>query len=148
MENFSKGFAAGSVREQNAIFLAAGDGKTSFISAEDIAAVVVAALQQEKIGVEVDLTGPAALDHTEVAQILSNSTGRTIVYHSLTEEQMLDGARASGMPEPIVAYLGALYAVVRAGHAAAVVPFPDFIGARQPMTFQNFAKSLGNGETA
>lgn len=148
MENFSVGFASGSVREQNAIFLAAGDGKTSFISAKDIAAVVVAALRQAKTGIEVDLTGPAALDHTKVAQILSEATGQTIVYHSLTEEQMLDGARARGMPEPIVEYLGVLYGVVRAGYAAGVAPYPDFVGGRQPMTFESFAKSMAKGETA
>ncbi len=39
MENFSAGFLASSIRKQHAIYLAAGDGKTSFISVEDIAAV-------------------------------------------------------------------------------------------------------------
>ena len=41
MENFSEGFLSGSIKTQGAIFLAAGDGKTSFISVQDIAAAVV-----------------------------------------------------------------------------------------------------------
>ena len=60
MENFSDGFLTGSIREQNAFYVAAGHGKTSFISVEDIAAVVVAALQQSLTGKEIDLTGPEA----------------------------------------------------------------------------------------
>ena len=32
MENFSGGPQASGIREQNAIYLAAGDGKTSFVS--------------------------------------------------------------------------------------------------------------------
>jgi uncharacterized protein YbjT (DUF2867 family) len=101
-----------------------------------------------KTDIEVDLTGPAALDHTEVAQILSEATGRTIVYHSLTEQQMLDRARTSGMPEPIVAYFGMLYGVVRAGYSAGVVPYPDFVSDRIPMSFETFAKAMSGGETA
>ena len=76
MENFSAGFLASSIREQNAIYLAAGDGKTSFISVEDIAALVVAALQQSLTGKEIDLTGPEALDHFQVAKIISEASGR------------------------------------------------------------------------
>ena len=67
---------------------------------------------------EFDLTGPTALDHAEVARIITEVSGHTIVYHPLSEDQMLEGARAQGMPEPIVAYLGMLYSVVRAGFAA------------------------------
>lgn len=45
MENFSEGPVAGTIKNQNAIFVAAGDGKTSFISVRDIAAAVVAAFR-------------------------------------------------------------------------------------------------------
>jgi uncharacterized protein YbjT (DUF2867 family) len=141
MENFSEGFLAAGIREQNAIYLAAGDGKTSFISARDIAAMVVAALQQSLTSRELDLTGPAALDHAEVARIISEASGRSVVYHSLTEKQMLEGARSQGMPEPIVAYLGMLYSVVRAGYAAGVSDDFETITKRKPMTFQEFARS-------
>jgi uncharacterized protein YbjT (DUF2867 family) len=144
MENFSAGFLASSIREQNGIYLAAGDGKTSFISVEDIAAVVVAALQQSQTGKELDLTGPEALDHFQVAKIISEASGRTIAYHSLTEEQMLEGARSQGMPEPIVVYLGMLYSVVRAGFAAGVAPYPDFVRGRKPLTFEGFADQVAD----
>ena len=140
MENFSAGFLLAGIRERNAIYLAAGDGKTSFISARDIASSVVAALQQRLTGREFDLTGPAALDHVEVAKIVSEASGRTVVYHSLTEEQMLEGARSQGMPEPAVAYLGMLYSVVRAGFAASVTGDFETITGKKPTTFEAFAR--------
>jgi uncharacterized protein YbjT (DUF2867 family) len=141
MENFSAGFLASSIRKQHAIYLAAADGKTSFISVEDIAAAVTGALKRPLTGKEFDLTGPAALDHSEVAKIISEASGRTVVYHALTEEQMLEGVRSQGMPEPIVAYLGMLYSVVRAGFAAGVSNDFETITGRKPITFEAFARS-------
>jgi uncharacterized protein YbjT (DUF2867 family) len=141
MENFSAGFLAPSIREQHAINLAAGDGKTSFISVEDIAAGVTAAVKESLTEEEFDLTGPAALDHHEVAKIITGVSGHPIVYHPLSEDQMLDGARAQGMPEPIVAYLGMLYAVVRAGFAAGTSNDFEKITGRKPLTFETFARS-------
>ena len=140
MENFSAGFLASSIREQHAIYLAAGDGKTSFISVEDIAAAVTTALKQSLTGQEFDLTGPAALNHTEVAKIISEATGNTVVYHSLTEGQMLEAARSQGMPEPVVAYLGMLYSVVRAGFAAGVSDDFEALTGRKPIAFETFAR--------
>jgi uncharacterized protein YbjT (DUF2867 family) len=144
MENFSEGFLAPGIREQNAIYLAAGDGKTSFISARDIAATAIAALQRTLVGKEIDLTGPAALDHVEVAKIISQVAGRTVVYHSLTEEQMLEGARSHGMPEPAVAYMGVLYSLVRAGLMASVAGDFETVMGRKPVTFEAFAHSAAS----
>jgi len=141
MENFSEGAQVHGIRQGNAIHLAAGDGKTSFISVRDVASAVVAALQQSPSGREFDLTGPAALDHADVARIIGEASGRSVVYQPLTEEQMLEGARAHGMPEPSVAYLGILYSVVRAGFAASVAGDYEALTGRKPTTFEAFAKS-------
>ena len=145
MENFSAGFLASSIREQHAIYLAAADGKTSFISVADIAAAVAAALTSSLTGKEFDLTGPAALDHAEVAKIISAKSGTAVAYHALTEEQMLEGARAQGMPEPIVAYLGMLYSVVRAGFAAGTSNDFETVTGRKPVAFETFARSAFGG---
>jgi uncharacterized protein YbjT (DUF2867 family) len=120
MENFSEGSVAGTTNGQNGIFVAAGDGRTSFISVHEIEASVVAALETALKNMEFDLKGPEALDHTEVAKIMADVSGRPVAYHSLTDEQMTGGARAAGMPEPAVGYLAVLYGVVRAGYAAGI----------------------------
>ena len=140
MENFSAGFLAGAIKGQNGIFLAAGDGKTSFISTEDIAAVVATAFSAPLTGQELDLTGTEALDHSEAAAVLSEVSGRQIVYHPLTEEQMEAGARAAGVPEQAIGYLMVLYGVVRAGYAAGVAGEVERVLHRRPLTFREFAQ--------
>jgi uncharacterized protein YbjT (DUF2867 family) len=140
MENFSDGFLAGGIKAQGGIFLAAADGKTSFIAVRDIAAVALECFRKPWTGVEFDLTGREALNHAEVAQIISEASGRAVTYHSLTEEQMLAGARAAGMPESAVSYMAALYQAVRAG-----LPPPTRRGreghGRPPLTFREFARA-------
>jgi len=58
-EIFSDGFLTGSIREQNAVHLG-GDVEIIFISVEDIASMVVAALQRSLTGKEIHLIGPEA----------------------------------------------------------------------------------------
>jgi len=141
MENFSEGFLSGGIKGQSGIFLAAGNGKTSFISVRDIAAVALKALQVPLANQELDLTGLEALDHSEVAKMIQEASGRPVVYHPLTEEQMVAGARAMGMPGPAIASMTVLYGAVRAGHTAAVTSDFEKVTGRKPITFKNFAQT-------
>jgi uncharacterized protein YbjT (DUF2867 family) len=139
MENFSSGFLAPMIA-QGGIYLAADDARTSFISVEDIAAVAAAAFEKELFGAEYNLTGPAALNHTQVAAIISEVAGKTIHYQALTEEQMLQGARDQGMPESAVQYLGMLYQAVRNGWMAGVTADVEKILGRGATPFSAFAQ--------
>ncbi len=147
MENFSEGFLAEGIKTQGAIFLAAGDARTSFISVRDIAAAAVAAFERPLPGREFDLTGPEALDHAEAARLIAEASGRPVVYHALTEEQMIAGVRALGMPETAIAYLAVLYAAVRAGHAAAITDGVAKITGRRALSFREFAQAAAGSFT-
>jgi uncharacterized protein YbjT (DUF2867 family) len=140
MENFSTGFIAPMIKHQNGIFLAAGDGKTSFISTKDIAEVAATAFSEAHYGKEYNLTGPEALDHSQAAKTISDAIGRAVSYHTLPEEAMLQGARNQGMPEGAVQYMGILYAVVRAGYMAAVTDDVRNVTGKGPITFSEFAR--------
>ena len=140
MENFSQGSFSGTIKNQNGIFVAAGHGKTSFISVRDIASAVVAALGTPLLGREFDLTGPEALDYAEVAKVITAMWGHPIEYHSITEDQMTAGLRAHGMPDSAVAYLATLYSVVRAGYAAGITSDVETITGRRPTDFKTFAQ--------
>ena len=140
MENFSEGSFAGSINGQNGIFVAAGEARTSFISVHDIAASAVAAFETPLHNMELDLTGSEALDHTEIAKIIADVSGRPVAYHPLTEEQMTDGARAAGIPEPAVDYLAALYRVVRAGYASGITSDVETATGKKPVPFRAFAE--------
>jgi uncharacterized protein YbjT (DUF2867 family) len=126
MENFRHG---------HEISLAAGDAKISFISVRDVAAVTLEAFHRPLAGQELDLTGPEALDHHEVARILSTT------YHAISEDEMVDGARAAGMPEPNIHYLKMLYAIVRAGDAAGITTDVERILGRKPVRFAEAFRS-------
>jgi uncharacterized protein YbjT (DUF2867 family) len=139
MENFTTGFLAPMVREGE-IYLAAADGKTSFISTEDIAAVTAEAFAGGHNGREYNLTGPEALDHTEVVRLISRASGRTIGYHAITEEEMLRGAMRNGMPESAAQFMALLYSVVRNGWAAGVTDDVRQVTARAPLSFADFAR--------
>jgi uncharacterized protein YbjT (DUF2867 family) len=144
MENFSTGFIAPMIRNDNGIFLAADASLTSFISTRDIADVAATAFDQEIFGKEYTLTGPEALDHTEAARLISDATGRAVTYHALPEEAMLQGARDNGMPESAVQYLAMLYSVVRAGYMAAITPDVETVTGHKPTSFAEFAKAEAN----
>jgi uncharacterized protein YbjT (DUF2867 family) len=138
MENFSTGFLA-SMIAQGGIYLAAGDKPTSFISTKDIAAVAAAAFAEERYDAEYNLTGPAALNHEQVAGIISEVSGKNVQYHPLSEEAMCQGAREQGMPEGAVAYLAVLYQAVRNGWTASLTDDVEEAIGRRPISFNEFA---------
>lgn len=113
-ENFTTGFLAPMVASGR-ISVAAGDAKTSFISTADIAAVVTAAFTQGPHNRSYNITGPAALDYTEAATILSQGLGKKVEYQPISEEVMVQAAIKNGLPLAAAQYLAVLYGGVRNG---------------------------------
>jgi len=140
MENFSTGFVSPMIKGLGGIFLAAGDGKTSFISTNDIAEVAAVAFMNKHYGRQYNLTGPEALDHAQVAEMIGKAIGKEVVYHALTEDAMLQGARDNGMPEGAVQYLRVLYSAVRAGYAGMVTDDVKLVTGKEPMSFEAFVQ--------
>ena len=81
MQNLS-GIHAKEIREKNKIFVPAGKSKTSFIDAADIGLAIAVILHDAKKfqNTAHTITGPAALDYYQVAQILTEVTGKEIIY--------------------------------------------------------------------
>ncbi len=77
MQNVS-GVHSAEIREQNKIFIPAGNSKTSFVDAADVGLAVATLLHQpdKYRNTAHTITGPQALDYYEVAAILSKVTGR------------------------------------------------------------------------
>jgi uncharacterized protein YbjT (DUF2867 family) len=146
MENFSAGFLAPMVKK-GGIFLAAADGKTSFISVADIAGVAVAAFVNGLMSKEYNLTGPEALDHNQVVAILSKISGKSIAYQAIPEEAMLSGLRGTGMSESAVQYVGVLYRAVRAGYTGAVTRDVETVTGGKATTFETFARQSATAWT-
>jgi uncharacterized protein YbjT (DUF2867 family) len=67
-----------------------GDAAVSIIDTRDIAASAAAALTEPATGRTYTLTGPRAVTHTEIAQALSEATGRTITFQDVPAAQFTE----------------------------------------------------------
>ncbi|MGW6907421.1 NmrA family NAD(P)-binding protein [Streptomyces sp. NPDC054940] len=92
MQNFTGTHThADSIRERGVIEAAAGTGRVGFIDADDIAAVAVHALTDDRApNADLILTGPQALGHDDIAAILTQVTGRPVTHHHLTYDALRD----------------------------------------------------------
>ncbi|TDB79828.1 SDR family oxidoreductase [Micromonospora sp. KC721] len=98
-QNFSEGFFLDAVRSGE-LRLPAGDGAASFVDAEDIAAVAVAALTENgHAGRIYELSGPRAVTLAEAAATISQATGRTVRYVPMSPEDFVAELVAEGWPQ-------------------------------------------------
>ncbi len=140
MENLSQGWILPQIQNDATIRLAAGDGATSFISTQDVAAVAVRMLTEPgHVGHCYDLTGGEALDYQQVAGILSEVADRTVVYEPISEAQMQAMGSKVGMPGGKLEYMLFLYRSVREHRCATVLPAVETLLGRPPRSFREFA---------
>jgi uncharacterized protein YbjT (DUF2867 family) len=142
MQNFSTGFIQPMIAPMGAIYLPAGDGKTSFIDAADIAAVAAAVLTQPgHAGQAYTLTGGEALGYDEAAAIISDVTGRTVGYVAIPNDAFRQSLLDNGWPAESAGFMAGLFQPVEQGWAAAVSPAVAAILGRAPITFRQFAEA-------
>jgi uncharacterized protein YbjT (DUF2867 family) len=138
-DNFHTFWKAGILHGQ--IQLPAGDGKTSFIDARDIAASAVAALTAEKFdGRAFNLTGPEALSYAEAAKILSTATEKEIAYTAISDEAFVAMLTSVSVPAEYAQFLTTIFAPVRAGHMAGVTGDVTELTGRSPLSLETYAK--------
>jgi len=139
MQNFDSYWSRG-IREEGKILLPVGRARGSFIDARDIAAVAATLLANADLsGMAFDLTGPEALDHAEVAAILSKVTGRQIVFEDITPDAMLGRLLAAGLPRDYAEFLIVILGYFKAGAAAKITDSVERITGRLPRSFATYA---------
>lgn len=140
MQNFNTFWLHG-IHAQGKIFLPVGRAKGSFIDTRDIAAVAARLLSSDEFANrDFDLTGPEALDHDQVAAILSRETGRAITFQDITPEAMLDGLLGAGLPRPYAQFLIVILGFFKAGYAERTTDAVLQITGRSPGRFETYAK--------
>ncbi|WP_437777380.1 SDR family oxidoreductase [Sorangium sp. So ce1097] len=78
---------------------AAGEGKAGYVTREDCARAAAAALSADFDGKRVlDITGPAAVSHGELARIASDLTGKPVAYVPVPREALEQGMQQAGVP--------------------------------------------------
>lgn len=99
--------------------LPAGEGRTPFIDAEDIAEVAAAALtEDDHAGRIYQLTGPRAISFGEAADLIGKAAGRTIRYVDVAPEVHIERQVANGMPPDIARLLTGILVAIRDGTAS------------------------------
>ncbi|HEX7766827.1 MAG TPA: NAD(P)H-binding protein [Nitrospira sp.] len=110
LEGFFLRFAAASVREADELALPLGRGKTSPISAVDVARAVSIILDDPvpHIGQVYNLTGYESADLDHYACVFSEALGRTIRYRNVPRPQWTDELRKAGVPLHVANHLGVM----------------------------------------
>ncbi len=140
MQNFSN-FYGQTIKAQNAIYTGAGEGKVGFVDARDIAAVAVEALTGDgHEGKIYPTTGPEALSHDQVAEILSEVLGRKISHVNMSEEDTRKGLEEAAAPDWMIN--GSIEAdkFTREGLSSAVSPTVEEVTGKKPRSFEQFAR--------
>ncbi|TMR93111.1 NAD(P)H-binding protein [Nonomuraea basaltis] len=141
MQNFSEDFLLDSVRE-GVIALPAADVPEPFVDVDDIADVAVAALTQDgHAGKLYELTGPRLLTFTQVAQELSEATGRRISFVRVTPEEYVAAAVGQGFPRGQAESLAAMFTEILDGRNANVADGVRQALGRPARDFADFARA-------
>lgn len=136
-------FQGESIRRRRAFWLPEADGAISQIDVGDIAAAATAILADpaRHVGGAYDLTGPRAVTHADVAEMIGAAIGAPVTYHAVAPADARAGMKAGGMADWSIDLLLSLSAYVRAGAAARVTDDVDRLTGRAPRDFADFARA-------
>jgi uncharacterized protein YbjT (DUF2867 family) len=125
---------------QGKLVAPAGKGKIATIDPRDVGAVAAATITGEgHDGRTYILTGGEALTFGQMAEQLSEATGRSIEYVDVPEDAAKQGLVAAGMPDWLISHLSQLFGMIRQGALATVTETVRSLTGREPRTFRQFA---------
>jgi uncharacterized protein YbjT (DUF2867 family) len=141
MQNLSTTHAA-DVRELDEVLVPAGEGRTAFVDARDVAAAAARVLADPAAHANraYELTGREALTYGEVAAVLTRVLGRPVAYRHPGALRFYRHMRRRGHPRAYVAVMVALYTTARLGLAGRLSPELERLLGRAPRTFEQFAR--------
>lgn len=139
MQNFNTFWLQG-IRSAGQIFLPVGSAKGSFIDARDIAAVAARLLTSDTFANrDFDLTGSLALDHNEVAAILTQASGKPIGFTDIPPDAMLTALKEAGLPQDYAEFLLVILGYFKAGYAERTTDHVQEITGQAPRTVAQYA---------
>ncbi|MBD1997914.1 SDR family NAD(P)-dependent oxidoreductase [Leptolyngbya sp. FACHB-541] len=110
LDGFFLRLAAAGVRDNDELALPLGNGRTSPVSAVDVARAVAEILDDPAphIGQVYNLTGFESADLNHYAQVFSEALGRTIRYRNVPLSGWVDTLREFGVPAHLVNHLAVM----------------------------------------
>jgi uncharacterized protein YbjT (DUF2867 family) len=141
-EGFFLQLAAPGVRASDELALPMGGGKTSPISAVDVARAVAVILDDPAphIGQIYDLTGPESTDLDHYARVFSEALGRPIRYRDVPLPAWSESLRQAKFPEHVVRHLSAMAELTRQGRYDRMTDTIFKLTGEAPMNMRDFVK--------
>ncbi|WP_421111360.1 NAD(P)H-binding protein [Streptomyces sp. NEAU-S77] len=143
MQNFTGDHAvAHAIRGDGWIVTATGDGRVGFVDADDIAAVAVRALLDDRPhNTDHVITGPEALRYADAARIVAEVSGRRVSHVPVTPGALRERLADAGMPREFAAVLAGLDEDIRGGAEDRTTDTVLRVTGREPRSFRDFAKA-------
>jgi uncharacterized protein YbjT (DUF2867 family) len=128
------------------LYLPGAGARVAMIDPDDVAAAAAAARCDGATGTH-ELTGPASLTFDEVADVLSEVTGRAVGFVPVPDEAAREAMVAQGLPAPAAAGIVSVFAQLRAGAHERVTGEVRALVGREPRSFLDHARSRVPQET-
>jgi NAD(P)H dehydrogenase (quinone) len=113
----------GSAKDPTQLMLPGATGKVPYIAVADIAEILALLLLEDgHAGKVYELNGPEALSRSEIAEIVTQASGRRTIALPVSGEEFGEFMREQGRPPFVVEMVKGLHAAIDAGEFATVWP--------------------------
>jgi uncharacterized protein YbjT (DUF2867 family) len=142
LEGFFLQLAAPGVRASDELALPMGGGKTSPVSAVDVARAVAVILDDPAphIGQIYNLTGFESADLDHCARVFSEALGRAIRYQDVPLSGWSEKLLAAGVPAHVVKHLSAMTELTKQGRYDRMTDDLFRLTGRKPISMYDFVK--------
>jgi uncharacterized protein YbjT (DUF2867 family) len=126
---------------QGVFYACAGIARVSVVDVRDVASIAVLALTEPgHEGKTYEITGPEALSHAEMAEILSEETRSNVKYVEISPESMRHVLLDLGMPVWQADGVLEDYEAYRRGEGSRITTTVEDVTGDYPMTFEEFTR--------
>lgn len=119
-------------------FTASGEGRTASLSRDDCARAAAFALVNPAPATLYDVTGSEALTTAEIAARVSDSFGKPIEVVHVSDDQLVAGMIAGGLPEPVARIWASFDTATRLGNFSNVSDTVEVLTGKPAQTLRDF----------
>ncbi len=120
----------------------AGDGRVAYAARDDIAAAIAGRLASDSTETAIiELTGPKAYSNAEVAELVSDVTGRSLEVVPVSDEALNEALQTAGVPEAFARLWVSVNVYVRAGNSELVTDTIEKLSRRKPTPLTQFLET-------
>lgn len=136
-------YYASFIKRESTIYLAQGDGKSSYVDAKDVADVAAEILMHPEAHVNriYDITGGRSITNQEAAEIISSAAGKRVTYVPIDEMMARMGMMQMNLPDWIIDKMVSLHNFIKDGHSTPVSNTVLEIAGHEPNSFEKFAET-------